>query len=101
MSLASPPEPLTPPPTPPFNAQTASELCKRIDGYVSFATVEGLGEPPGLDVDSDESEEGIRRLGRWFRKLPVPFLNGAHGPSEQERQLAVGRHRAGSTSGSR
>ncbi|OCB88394.1 hypothetical protein A7U60_g4435 [Sanghuangporus baumii] len=76
-SSSSPPEPLTPPPTPPFNARIASEVCKRIDGYVSFASVEGLGEPPGLDIDSDEGEEGLKKWGRWLRSLPMPFRNGS------------------------
>lgn len=75
--------PLTPPPTPPnvpsvlyrttshpanfgqrppktpsspsFDARTASAMCRRIDGYVSFANVEGLGSPPEDDIESVEA----------------------------------------------
>ncbi|KAL5485271.1 hypothetical protein ACEPAI_7913 [Sanghuangporus weigelae] len=96
-SSSSPPEPLTPPPTPPFNARIASEVCKRIDGYVSFASVQGLGEPPGLDIDSDEGEEGLKKWGRWLRALPMPFRNGTHDPSTHEaQQPIVNRQRSGS-----
>jgi hypothetical protein len=28
-----------------FNARQASAMCRKMDGYVSFASVEGLGEP--------------------------------------------------------
>ena len=34
-----------------------------MDGYVSFATVEGLGAPPGLDEDATEDE---KRRGSWW-----------------------------------
>ena len=80
-SPSSPSEPLTPPPTPPFNAQTASEMCKRMSGYVSFANVEGLGEPPGMDIDSDEGEENAKRWGRWWRMWS--FINGVHSDGSQ------------------
>lgn len=34
-------------------------MCRQIEGYVSFANVEGLGEPGGVDEDEDEgAEEG-------------------------------------------
>ncbi|KAI0088077.1 hypothetical protein BDY19DRAFT_208372 [Irpex rosettiformis] len=56
--------PLTPPPTPPFNALTAAAQCKAMDGYVSFANIEGLGIPDGED-DCDEDE--ARRNGRWLK----------------------------------
>ncbi|KAH8119130.1 hypothetical protein DFH11DRAFT_1539993 [Phellopilus nigrolimitatus] len=95
-SPSSPPEPITPPPTPPFNARTASEFCKRMDGYVSFASVEGLGEPPGMDIDSDDGEENMQRWSRWWRMWP--FANGANGAEEHETgHLVLGRHRSGST----
>ena len=96
-SSSSPPEPLTPPPTPPFNARIASEVCKRIDGYVSFASVEGLGEPPGLDIDSDEGEEGLKKWGKWIRSLP--FINGTQGASathEAQQLIVNNRQRSGS-----
>lgn len=31
---------------PPFNARKASAQCRELTGYVSFASVEGLGAPP-------------------------------------------------------
>jgi len=79
-SPASPDELLTPPSTPPFNAWTASEMCKRMDGYVSFANVEGLGEPPGLDIDGDavEGAEGLRKWGKWFKRLPFVHASEGH-----------------------
>ncbi|KAH9484738.1 hypothetical protein JR316_0001638 [Psilocybe cubensis] len=42
---------------PAFNARKASERCRAIEGYVSFASVEGLGEPPGAAF-GDENEAG-------------------------------------------
>jgi hypothetical protein len=52
----------TPPPTPPlpchpgmFNARKASAHCRQMEGYVSFAAVEGLGEPPG-NAGADEED---------------------------------------------
>ena len=87
-SPSEPSEPMTPPPTPPFNARTASEVCKRMDGYVSFASVEGLGEPPGLDMDGREatSEEGLRKWGRFLRVWPF----NQHGNGSGEHQDAGG-----------
>ena len=81
-SPSSPSEPMTPPPTPPFNARTASEVCKRMNGYVSFANVEGLGEPPGMDIDADPSEEASSRWGRWLRMFQ--WTNGMNSGSEHE-----------------
>lgn len=55
---------LTPPDSPAFNARTASVLCRQIQGYVSFANVEGLGEPPvGIDEDVEEDGKGADRMG--------------------------------------
>ncbi|KAH9949079.1 hypothetical protein B0H21DRAFT_689033 [Amylocystis lapponica] len=62
--------PLTPPPSPPFNARTAAAQCRTIDGYVSFANIEGLGVPDGDDADS-EDEDGKAR-GRWWHWLSIP-----------------------------
>ena len=94
-------EPLTPPPTPPltaFNVRSASEICKRIDGYVSFASVEGLGEPPGMDIDGSESEEHEDGLtwGRWFKRRF--FANSQNtNMNDSEDQVVVGRKRSGSS----
>lgn len=56
---------VTPPPTPPaFDARNASAKLRSIDGYVSFANVEGLGVPPGVDEDATEEE---KRRGSWWQ----------------------------------
>lgn len=79
-------DPMTPPPTPPhtahtlyaspsypsqvapsFNARTASAMCRQIDGYVSFANVEGLGAPP--DVDDQDEDSG--RHQKWLKWLGI------------------------------
>lgn len=80
---------MTPPPTPPFNARTASEVCKRMDGYVSFANVEGLGEPPGMDIDADAAEEAASRWGRWLRMLPWANANGIGNASEHDADQMI------------
>ncbi|KZP22325.1 hypothetical protein FIBSPDRAFT_859627, partial [Athelia psychrophila] len=50
----SPRTPMTPPDSPhAFDAKTAGAACRQMEGYVSFAHVEGLGEP---DADSSEDE---------------------------------------------
>ncbi|TDL25940.1 hypothetical protein BD410DRAFT_800583 [Rickenella mellea] len=72
-SPRSPMVPITPPPTPPFNARIASEVCKRMDGYVSFASIEGLGEPPGMNISADEAMEAPAAWKRWLRVWP--FVN--------------------------
>lgn len=93
-SPSSPPEPLTPPPTPPFNARTASEACKRVDGYVSFASVEGLGEPPGMDMDAEEAEDGkLAWTRRWLRRW-----TNAQTPLETTALVHPGRARSDSAS---
>ncbi|KAI9450300.1 hypothetical protein BJY52DRAFT_1191952 [Lactarius psammicola] len=54
----------TPPPTPPtFDARNALAKLRTMDGYVSFANVEGLGVPPGVDEDATEEE---KRRGSWW-----------------------------------
>lgn len=95
--------PLTPPPTPPhfptilsrttshpgnvgrrlpktpsspsFDARTASAMCRRIDGYVSFANVEGLGSPPEDDIESVEAG----RHHAWLKWLGLKQAAGAEG----------------------
>lgn len=66
-----------------FNARKASETCRMMEGYVSFAQVEGLGTPPdGVDDDDDDGvKEGegaaggkrgrVLNIGTWARKLFV------------------------------
>ncbi|PPQ81428.1 hypothetical protein CVT25_015933 [Psilocybe cyanescens] len=48
---------MSPSTRPAFNARKASERCRAIEGYVSFASIEGLGEPPGAAF-GDDSEGG-------------------------------------------
>jgi hypothetical protein len=95
--------PLTPPPTPPhvpsmlsrttshpanvgrrppmtpsspsFDARTASAMCRQIDGYVSFANVEGLGSPP--EDDSESTEAG--RQHAWLKWLGLKQTMGVEG----------------------
>ncbi|KAF7323894.1 hypothetical protein MKEN_00610800 [Mycena kentingensis (nom. inval.)] len=45
---------------PTFNARKASAQCRQLEGYVSFAAVEGLGEPPspGPSLGEDGDDEG-------------------------------------------
>ncbi|KAI0268905.1 hypothetical protein BGY98DRAFT_1101407 [Russula aff. rugulosa BPL654] len=55
---------VTPPPTPPtFDARGAAAKLRTIDGYVSFANVEGLGGPPGVEEELTEED---RRRGTWW-----------------------------------
>ncbi|CCL98190.1 uncharacterized protein FIBRA_00184 [Fibroporia radiculosa] len=75
--------PLTPPPTPPFNARTAAELCRTMDGYVSFANIEGLGVPEGEEDDTDE--DGKSR-GRWWEWLTM--TTKSRGRSESASSIA-------------
>ncbi|KIP04620.1 hypothetical protein PHLGIDRAFT_188897 [Phlebiopsis gigantea 11061_1 CR5-6] len=63
--------PLTPPPTPPFNARVAAAQCKAMDGYVSFADIEGLGVPGGEDNDLEDDEARRSQGGRWLKWLPL------------------------------
>ncbi|KAJ7618026.1 hypothetical protein FB45DRAFT_216919 [Roridomyces roridus] len=60
---------------PTFNARKASAQCRQLEGYVSFAAVEGLGEPPSPGPEGSESEDerprkagglaGLWRSGFW------------------------------------
>lgn len=64
--------------TPRFNARKASAHCRAMEGYVSFAAVEGLGSPPdGLDGDEDENEcesgGGVKK--GWISGLSM-FMRG-------------------------
>ncbi|KAK6977557.1 hypothetical protein R3P38DRAFT_2666304 [Favolaschia claudopus] len=44
-------------PRPAFNARKASAQCRQLEGYVSFAAVEGLGEPPSPGPDGDLADD--------------------------------------------
>ncbi|RDX55230.1 hypothetical protein OH76DRAFT_1397626 [Lentinus brumalis] len=78
-SSASNASPLTPPPSPPFNARQAAAQCRAMDGYISFATIEGLGVPEGNDDDSDEE---AKSRSRWFQWL---HISGKTAPHERAR----------------
>lgn len=78
--------PLTPPPSPPFNARQAAAQIKGMDGYISFANIEGLGLPEG---DDDESEEDAKSRNRWFQ-----WLNSAKSAVASDRSR--GRSQSGS-----
>ncbi|KAK7043077.1 hypothetical protein VNI00_008431 [Paramarasmius palmivorus] len=46
-----------------FDAQLASQQCRQLQGYVSFASVEGLGEPAEEERDTSVGAERKRWLG--------------------------------------
>ncbi|KAJ7762608.1 hypothetical protein B0H16DRAFT_1455646 [Mycena metata] len=50
---------------PAFNARKASAQCRQLEGYVSFAAVEGLGEPPspgpGGELDGEDDDDASKR----------------------------------------
>ena len=64
-----------------FNARKASTQCRAMEGYVSFANVEGLGEPPlvGDEFDEDGRGKGNGDNGRIgaVTFLPLGVLNAA------------------------
>ncbi|KAI8992912.1 hypothetical protein BD414DRAFT_513990 [Trametes punicea] len=66
--------PLTPSPSPPFNVRQAAAQIKGMDGYISFANIEGLGVPEGSD---EESEEEAKSRSRWFQWLHLTSGKGA------------------------
>ncbi|KAI0358699.1 hypothetical protein OH77DRAFT_1494313 [Trametes cingulata] len=72
--------PLTPPPSPPFNARQAADQIKGMDGYISFANIQGLGIPEGTD---DESEEDAKSRSRWFQWLHL--TSGGKGSAVSDR----------------
>ena len=64
--------------SPQFNARKASARCRAIEGYVSFASVEGLGEPAEVDDEEDEEEGGRgRSRGRGSANAGGGVLVGA------------------------
>ncbi|KAF9650591.1 hypothetical protein BDM02DRAFT_3127578 [Thelephora ganbajun] len=67
--------PLPTPSSPSFDARTASAMCRRINGYVSFANVEGLGSPP--EDDSESTEAG--RHHAWLKWLGLKQTAGVEG----------------------
>ncbi|KAG2120134.1 hypothetical protein DEU56DRAFT_835871 [Suillus clintonianus] len=53
---------------PQFDLRAASQACKQVSGYVSFASVAGLGAPPGVGDDEASIKEPQRGRGRgrWW-----------------------------------
>ena len=81
-SGSNPPSPS--PASKPFNARKASTQCRAIQGYVSFASVEGLGEPPLVrdEFDGDgfgEDVQGNGKSGKGAPFLPLSMWNAALG----------------------
>ena len=78
-------QPRSNPPSPttkPFNARKASTQCRAMQGYVSFASVEGLGEPPlvGDEFDGDGFGDGDGgKGGKGTAFLPLGMWNTALG----------------------
>lgn len=71
---------------PAFNALRASERLRNTSGYVSFASVEGLGQPPETPVMENAGESrdeqrgrrgwGVKRLGRGACRAGRETSNG-------------------------
>ncbi|KIM45644.1 hypothetical protein M413DRAFT_345000 [Hebeloma cylindrosporum] len=96
---------LSHPQRPQFNARTASARCRAIEGYVSFASVEGLGEPPADPMSPDgvvEDEDGVKTgsvlglgagvagWGGWRRLLGVAGVVGTpHEDGQQQRGVVL------------
>ncbi|KAF8802691.1 hypothetical protein BYT27DRAFT_7260790 [Phlegmacium glaucopus] len=82
---SNPPSPSSPTSTKTFNARKASTQCRAIEGYVSFASVEGLGEPPliGDEFDGDGFGErdggGKGNCGKGRAFLPLGVWTAALG----------------------
>ncbi|KAG9080934.1 hypothetical protein FRC07_014731, partial [Ceratobasidium sp. 392] len=55
------PSPITPPPSPPFDANRIALQLRDREGYVSFADVQGLGVPHDADEDDVDVERGRGR----------------------------------------
>ncbi|KAL0576971.1 hypothetical protein V5O48_005013 [Marasmius crinis-equi] len=63
------PAPATPATPSRFNIRTASAQCRAQEGYVSFAMVEGLGEPEREEGEQGEvREEGEKQAGQKGRR---------------------------------
>lgn len=71
---------------PEFNARKASARCRAIEGYVSFASVEGLGEPPEGPISPVDGEDGERDCGKKGKVMGLWKLDW--------RKLWVGEERA-------
>ena len=79
-----------------FNARKASAQCRAMEGYISFASVEGLGVPPddprgdGMDATGGDLDRGRKASGvlAWGVDGFKKFLGGVARASEdvQPRQ---------------
>lgn len=82
-----------------FNVRRASERCKEMDGFVSFAAIEGLGAP--VELDSEEEEEEKRRkemeerakrgggVGDWVRWTKRRLLGEPPATQQQQQPQCV------------
>ncbi|KZO98772.1 hypothetical protein CALVIDRAFT_525772 [Calocera viscosa TUFC12733] len=61
-----PGQPITPPPSPPFDAHSTALLLKNREGYVSFRDLEGLGAPADEDEDGDKDGDNDRGRPWWI-----------------------------------
>ncbi|RXW20411.1 hypothetical protein EST38_g5434 [Candolleomyces aberdarensis] len=60
-----------------FNVRRASARCREMDGYISFAAVEGLGAPPESESGEEAASENAQKeaaakkggVGGWVRRL--------------------------------
>jgi hypothetical protein len=67
----------TPPCTPPsFNIKVANEVCRSIQGYVSFFEVEGLGRPPAEVEEERLERERLEKERRAKRSWLAWFSSG-------------------------
>ncbi|KAJ7731340.1 hypothetical protein DFH07DRAFT_992052 [Mycena maculata] len=64
---------------PAFNARKASAQCRQLEGYVSFAAVEGLGEPPSPAGGGEEGffdDESPRKRGSLSNGIATLWRGG-------------------------
>jgi hypothetical protein len=67
----------TPPCSPPsFNIKVANEVCRSIQGYVSFFEVEGLGRPLAEVEEERLERERLEKEQRAKRSWLAWFSNG-------------------------
>lgn len=73
-------------PSRPFNARRASAQCRAIEGYVSFANVEGLGVPPDDAGAASPQERGGKGVFGWGGGVVRKILGG--GGEKEEGAVA-------------
>lgn len=55
------------PPSSSFDARQAAQQCKKINGYVSFGAIEGLGMPPMEDDNKEDDSQTTTKS--WWTTL--------------------------------